>query len=395
MGDIGQIGAAGINAASDLAVATATNLANKSMNSATNRTNMQIHQADNLFNHDEAELAYSRQVEQWQRENDYNSPINQVQRYQDAGLNPGVMMQGTSPSTATASSTPSASSAPPLSMQPFRLETMQPSQSMANLLVGFTQAKKNLSDAGLSDAESERINASLDEEIKSLQLDNIGKEIANDFAPYINNSTIEKNANESFALYNSALKSISDGRLSDAEAELSRAKAITENWRSKEQKILADTAYNRISSQIAEAKSRARLNNSSASITDEQRHQLELMRDYNVNIARSRSQLDQAELQKVGATLRYEIEYMLGHFDNLDASDKAALREALAKAKSSEWHYDMRWVDFTLNTLERINNGITNWIPFAPDKETMHDAIINPDGSSRTHVRSVTRSKGK
>lgn len=395
MGDIGQIGAAGINAASDLATVTATNIANKKMNDATNAANLRLHAMDNAFNHQEANLAYARQIDQWQRENEYNTPEQQVARYEQAGLNPAIMLQGTSTTAASSSSQPMASSAPPIQQMPFRLESFQPAQSMANLLVGFSQAKKNLSESGKTDVESRQIESKLNEEIRSLQLDNIGKEIANDFAPYVNSSQLERNASESFALYNSALKSIADGRLSDAETSLSKARAITERWRSEEQKVLAESASKRIQSQIDESRSRARLNNATANMTDEERAQLTMMRDYNVNIARSKSQLSQAELQKVGATLRYEIEYILGHLENLSQSDAASLRELLARAKQSEWHYDMRWVDFTLNTLERINNGITNYIPFAPDKETMHDAIINDDGSSRIHVRTKTHSKGR
>ena len=40
MGDVGQIGAAGINAASDLAVSAATNAANAKMNKNTNEYNV-------------------------------------------------------------------------------------------------------------------------------------------------------------------------------------------------------------------------------------------------------------------------------------------------------------------------------------------------------------------
>lgn len=39
---------------------------------------------------EENALAYQRNIEQWQRENDYNSPVNQIARLRAAGLNPNL-----------------------------------------------------------------------------------------------------------------------------------------------------------------------------------------------------------------------------------------------------------------------------------------------------------------
>ena len=43
------------------------------------------------FSEKAANLAYQRQVEQWNRENQYNLPINQMSRYAAAGLNPNLV----------------------------------------------------------------------------------------------------------------------------------------------------------------------------------------------------------------------------------------------------------------------------------------------------------------
>lgn len=43
---------------------------------------------------DAADLAYDRQVEQWNRENAYNSPSSQLKRYAQAGLNPNLIYGG-------------------------------------------------------------------------------------------------------------------------------------------------------------------------------------------------------------------------------------------------------------------------------------------------------------
>lgn len=46
------------------------------------------------YNEMSAEEAYRRQQEQWQRENEYNLPINQRKRIQEAGLNPALLYEG-------------------------------------------------------------------------------------------------------------------------------------------------------------------------------------------------------------------------------------------------------------------------------------------------------------
>ena len=54
----------------------------------TNKTNLKIAQMNNDFNREEAQKARNFQVEQWERENAYNTPANQRKRLQDAGYNP-------------------------------------------------------------------------------------------------------------------------------------------------------------------------------------------------------------------------------------------------------------------------------------------------------------------
>lgn len=66
----------------------------------------------NQFNHDEAELAYRRTVEQWNRENEYNLPSAQFQRMLDAGINPYQAVSNIDGGNSTsAGASPAASSA--------------------------------------------------------------------------------------------------------------------------------------------------------------------------------------------------------------------------------------------------------------------------------------------
>ncbi|QXN74988.1 DNA pilot protein [Microvirus mar1] len=58
---------------------------------AANRTNLQIARETNAANRALAEYAYSKDLEMWNRQNTYNSPLNQMQRLEAAGLNPNLV----------------------------------------------------------------------------------------------------------------------------------------------------------------------------------------------------------------------------------------------------------------------------------------------------------------
>lgn len=48
-----------------------------------------------------AQYQYSKDLEMWNKQNDYNSPVNQMARFKDAGLNPNLMYGQGSPGNAT------------------------------------------------------------------------------------------------------------------------------------------------------------------------------------------------------------------------------------------------------------------------------------------------------
>ena len=83
----------------------ATNQANISIANANNAAQEFARQQNNLFSaqeaqkardfsHSEAELAYQRELEKMRLEQQYNSPIEQLKRYQEAGINPSVAFAG-------------------------------------------------------------------------------------------------------------------------------------------------------------------------------------------------------------------------------------------------------------------------------------------------------------
>lgn len=87
-----------------------TGLLNALSQRSTNKTNLKIAQINNEFNERMQDKQNAWNLEQWTRENEYNSAAAQVERYKAAGLNPYMMMSGQS--AGIASSLNSAPAAP-------------------------------------------------------------------------------------------------------------------------------------------------------------------------------------------------------------------------------------------------------------------------------------------
>lgn len=421
MGDIGQMGAAGISAAANLAATSATNSANVSMNNATNETSRQIanennqtqiamQRENNQFNHNEAELANQRMIEQWERESRYNSPIEQIKRLEAAGLNPQLAYGGSSVnnvgatshggSQASAGSSGISPSMPVL--RPGHIDPYLPGSDFANLAKAFADAKK-------TGAEGDLAIRGMNYALRNMKANAELADMASTFERIYGGAMRDKKLallGEDVLLKTEELYNLKkEGKLTEAKTLLTEIQQTTEKMEGRLKKFLGDTEEQR--SKTFMSKLRADINlenaqansaNSSAHYTNEQLGQLKDMREFNIDLRRNAAQMSRADLMKQGATLYQEIDYLLGHFEALSEADKAELRKVKAEADQMEWNYNMRWVNFALDTAERINNGITNWIPFAPDKTTTthSENVVHSDGSWRQRdvVESSKKSKG-
>lgn len=100
----GLIGA-GLSAASSIFSGSQSNSSNRKLAEQQNQYNQQLQQRAFDYNSQQSELEYQRNLEQWNRENEYNTPASQMQRYIDAGLNPNLIY-GSGTSAGTAASSP-------------------------------------------------------------------------------------------------------------------------------------------------------------------------------------------------------------------------------------------------------------------------------------------------
>lgn len=75
---------------------------------AANKTNLQIANQTNQMNRELAQGAQAHDVAMWNRQNEYNTPQAQMQRLQEAGLNPNLIYEGGAGSAGNAGSAPKA-----------------------------------------------------------------------------------------------------------------------------------------------------------------------------------------------------------------------------------------------------------------------------------------------
>lgn len=113
----------------------------------TNKTNLKIAQMNNDFNREEAQKARNFQVEQWERENAYNTPANQRKRLQEAGYNPYFDASVNAGSASGVSSTTAATASSPIPQQPISFDIAGPIASLA-------QASKMLSEKKNTDMQT-------------------------------------------------------------------------------------------------------------------------------------------------------------------------------------------------------------------------------------------------
>lgn len=100
----GLIGA-GVSAASSIFSGSQSNYSNRKLAEQQNQYNQQLQQNAFDYNTQQSEVEFERNLEQWNRENEYNTPAAQMQRYIDAGLNPNLIY-GSGTSAGTAASSP-------------------------------------------------------------------------------------------------------------------------------------------------------------------------------------------------------------------------------------------------------------------------------------------------
>lgn len=282
-----------------------------------NQSAIKAVQEQNAGNMALAEYGYQKDLEMWQRQNEYNLPVNQIQRLKDAGLNPNLAYGMGNVGNANSSPNYSAPS-----MQAYTdfgdFGASRAGQALMNGLVGLSQVKK-------TNAETDYIR----QNTQNLEVEQTYKELRNDFQMFLNAKTKEEAAIWKDILYSrlqnidsNTMKNYSSAELNDsnrflvddrremfnilrpividkAKADLSQA-LFSLNYLSpaKLNSILLDNSFKEITTKIADLQSKKLdielnyhnsnelaknfANQNKAQITQLQRQLLEVLQKYGV-----------------------------------------------------------------------------------------------------------------
>lgn len=223
----------------------------------TNALNRAMFNANMNYQTEQAELNRQFQTaERWdqnrwdemmfERQNEWNSPVNQVAMLRQAGLNPAVMMSGGSASPVGSTSAPSGGSVGSGAM-PSGISVPQ----MQNPFAAFTQISqviKDFADANKSGAETKRLNSLLPKEVENYILKNKDLEYSNEIKSC--DAFVSKNIKD--ARVRSAWQDLTNRQLDAlntmSESDLNRAKAASERLG----QLLTDEHINLTKQQITE-----------------------------------------------------------------------------------------------------------------------------------------------
>lgn len=347
-------------------------------------------------------------LEMFDLENAYNTPLAQIERLREAGINPyAALSQGSSQISGQASGNaslpglmPGGVAMPHVSPIPSPVSGFLPAlQAYAEIKLKEAQAKK----AG---AETHAIDEKLPEEIANLGADTKAKEaqaiytsllhdiesvygraergmklknMAADFALALAKGETEK----ALKLYYDAEKELTDTKNAN---EKQQAPIILENLKKTGRAIDASAAASRASA--AESRAGAAVKWKEADIREIDRRMLEAQ-EGDIIFAR---QLENAKNFRELGEMVVTFEYRLESLRKSNLISEQQLQEAKAKARMAEKENDWyHWNQF-LHTLETINNGVTAYIPMTSERTTTntsgYDAIRGDYGESRSVVHS-------
>lgn len=281
LGDIGNFITAPVTAIAgaiqghkDRKAQKAINNQNIDFQRETNDQQMRMFHESQIFNKEQSDLAYQRQLDMFNLENEYNNPVNIVKRLRDAGINPQIAMSGSLGSamaTSANAGTPAAATAPsiPSLTAPHADALPNRAQSVSLAAGSAAQLLSAISSFGLNKANKKKVEKETD----------ILYETAADYVKQVQSETKQKEALAKIEEINAGLlakygdvkwskevqelnaridKILEDTNLVQAQQDLNslqREHQIMENnWLHEKTKRIEDYIQNEIQQQLANIK---------------------------------------------------------------------------------------------------------------------------------------------
>lgn len=307
----------------------------------TNQANLQMNEANNQLQRELAQQKYDKDLEQWNRQNEYNAPTAQKQRLLDAGLNPAL--QNVSTGVATSS--------PEMAVAPTTAGRVEAPQYIPPNDYGLSQVGNVL--ANSFNQYYQTLNAK--EDIKAKQVDNqfrLSEAILRmDEAKERINGLKGKNAFQLLqnGMYNQLTQSQID--MNNAQTEMTktmREGQLTINLlKSKELSVFDENHKN----QVAETLSRIALNTANVELSDAQIFKL-VAEEEQIRTAIKGMDLDNQVKERTMNDLvgRVKAERIKAQFDALPDEDKYYWSTYLANRSESEKLSDREYAKLLKNT---------------------------------------------
>lgn len=167
-----QVNQASLTAAAAIAGGAALlgGLLNSRSQRKTNETNIELAEQQNQWNLEQWNREAAFTQEMYEKTNDYNSPANQRKRYEEAGLNPYLMLDNIESGMATSSPSPSGNTAQSAQVQPLNYDYVGRGVTDAVTVANaFAQQEKTKAETSLLQTQSQYESARLLAEINELR----------------------------------------------------------------------------------------------------------------------------------------------------------------------------------------------------------------------------------
>lgn len=316
--ETGAIIALGAMAASTAAAGALSYVSQKSANN----TNVKLQNETNKLNYQmfQEQLGFTERMQD--KQNAYNTPVAQRQRYEQAGINPYLAMTNINSGNAELASTPSAN--------PAQAARVQPNTGLANLLQGLGQVP---SQAYQIQQMSEQVNAQR-EAVKAARTENLFR--AADRAADINKKVAEQqkllsdstlNEDKRQEIMANVRKLKFESSVIETQAELDRR---TLNARTRKEENMADLIFEQKREQAAKAAYQEIYNDFFPKLGQQQLSLLSAQTYQAAKAGELSSNMSETEkAKKIGQIISNGIsanEYTLSQF-NLSESELEAMRK--------------------------------------------------------------------
>lgn len=361
-----DIGAAALTGGSQMASSLINGLFNTSMQNKANKLNYKMFQEGNQFAHDEAELAFNRQSQfawdMFNAENEYNSPIQVLQRLQEAGINPwDYFSNGNSP--AASGSDVGSAAAQPSVANAMRAPTLD--LNVVGAADAFSKILGSLSDKRLKDAQAKETLTLLDGRLENLLSQaNLNKALANyqNFRQMADEYKLPYEVQNLVADY---YQTLSQTDLNKASTALHRAERALINTKNQRMQAELPLVLANLREDLNVKRSQANLNNSGAALNREELTRLQDTHEDFVQIQHFMRKNIDIDYQKASRTLNDYVEQM--HNARLISDEK--YEQAKSQTKLLEHDVDYDHFNRVFNYIERLNDGVNKWAPWAFSRE--------------------------